>query len=278
MGTPPKTEKCQSVTLSGAPLPPGDPLNLKVSINKKRIKTHREGYGGVPTWTYRDIEETFMQVPELTDAEHRRQISAVIEKIFADGEQALERLRNSQAHLSRVDRHEPETAPPPSSRRTHDNLGTELAPVWRGRLTTPLTPYTIRLQLLAQAEGATQAQRQAYVRRRLTALDRALTDDEAAALEEWLICEEMRDGRAKGQSWGDSGGGGNVRPSPLPDRMMARMRRHADRRRRIPAVHLATLNGFAAMMRNAYWDFGPRAEQRRTIAAIKLAAAWLAAN
>lgn len=159
-----------------------------------------------------------------------------------------------------------------------DNLATELAPVWRGRLTTPLTPYAIRMQLLAQAEGDTELQRVTYVRRRLTALDRALTDDQAAALEEWLICEELLAGSAKGQSWGDRTGGGGSGRSPIPDGMMARMRRHAELQRRIPRAHLAVLNAFAAMMRDPLWDFGPRLQQRRTIAAIKLAAAWLASN
>lgn len=161
-------------------------------------------------------------------------------------------------------------------KRIHlDNLATKTAPVWRGRIITPLTPFSVRLQLLAQAEGATGAERHAYVRRRLTALDRALTDDEASALEEWLLCEEILSGRAKGQSWGDASGGGTGRPSPIPDRMMGVMRRHADLNRRMPRLHRVTLDRLAAMMRDPYWDFGPRPEQRRRIAQIKAAACWL---
>jgi hypothetical protein len=164
-----------------------------------------------------------------------------------------------------------------ASKRIHlDNIATKLAPVWRGRLTTPLTPFAVRMQLIAQAEGSTDGERQLYVRRRLTALDRALTDDEAAALEEWLICEEVLSGRAKGQSWGDRTGGGAGRASPIPDRMMERLQRHAELQRTMPGANAATLRRFAELMRDPYWDFGPRLQQRRTIQAIKLAAAWLA--
>lgn len=163
-----------------------------------------------------------------------------------------------------------------SKRVQLDNLGTKLSPTWRGRIVGPLTPFAVRMQIIAQAEGDTESERVTYVRRRLTALDRALTDDEAAALEEWLLCEELLSGSAKGQSWGDRTGGGSGRASPIPDRMMERMKRHAELKRLIPGTHRATLHRFAAMMRDPYWTFGPRTEQRRTIRAIQLAAAWLA--
>ncbi len=225
--------------------------------------------------SYRDIEETFMQVSGLTDEQHRQQISAVMVEVFAEGARALERLRNSQADLSRTDRHDTQLPPSPPPRRTHDNLATELAPVWRGRLTTPLTPWAVRRQLIAQAEGKTDDARRVYVSRRLTPLDRALNDDEASALEEWLLCQEMLAGRAKGQSWGDTAGGGATQRSPIPDRMMRRLQLHARLQRHMPARHQITLQAFAAMMRDPLWDFGPRPQQRRTIAAIRLAAAWL---
>lgn len=216
----------------------------------------------------------------LADSEHRQQIAAVMKEVFADGFLRLDRLSKSQAVLKKPRRHTPEIieAVPAGLRYRKDNIATKTAPVWRGRLTTPLTPWAVRMQIIAQAEGDTDAQRQTYVRRRLTALDRALTDDEAAALEEWLICEEMLSGRTKGQSWGDRTGGGSGQRSPVPDSMMARMERHAELRRRMPVPLLFTLIHFATMMSNPYWDFGPRAQQRRTIQAIQRAAAWLASN
>lgn len=219
-------------------------------------------------------------VSGLTMDEHRDQMAVAFAEFFADGLHRLDRLRKSQAVLRKPRRHMLETveAAPDRLRYRKDNLATKTAPVWRGRLTTPLTPFAVRMQLLAQAEGNTNAERHAYVRRRLTVLDRALSDNEAAALDEWLICEELLDGRAKGQSWCDGGGGGDGRPSPISDRMMARMERHAELRRRMPGVHRITLQRFAAMMRNPYWDFGPRAQQRAAIRAIQQAAAWLAAN
>jgi hypothetical protein len=38
-----------------------------------------------------------------------------------------------------------------------------------------------------QAADLLDSERQKYVGRRITALDRALSDDEAAALDEWLL-------------------------------------------------------------------------------------------
>jgi hypothetical protein len=247
---------------------------------QKRKRVQLDETSAPKGWSFRGIDETFAVVSELTEGEHREQIAVVFAEFFADGLHRLDKLRKSQAVLKRLRRHNPEIieAVPAGLGYRKDNIATKTAPVWRGRVTTPLTPWAVRMQIIAQAEGNTDEQRHTYVRRRLTALDRALTDDEAAALEEWLICEEVLSGRAKGQSWGDRTGGGSGQRSPVPDSMMARMERHAELRRRMPVPLRFTLIHFATMMGNPYWDFGPRAQQRRTIQVIQRAAAWLAGN
>src|SRR5688572_26027308 len=89
------------------------------------------------------------------------------------------------------------------SKREHlDNMATPGAPVWRRRLRKPYTCWAVRADLLRQAADLPDRERQLYVRRRLTELDKALSDDEAEALERWLDCEEMLQGRVKISDYG----------------------------------------------------------------------------
>lgn len=109
----------------------------------------------------------------------------------------------------------------------HDNIATPGAPVWRRRIRKPFTVKAVRLQLIAQAADLPELERERYVRRRLTKLDLALTDEQAEAVEEWLLCEELLSGRVKISDYGDRTGGGSGRASPIPDALMGRLKRHS---------------------------------------------------
>lgn len=62
-------------------------------------------------------------------------------------------------------------------------------PVVRIRICTPITPRAVRAQLLDAANDLPESVRGTFVQKRLTALDRMLTDEEAAALETWAHLE-----------------------------------------------------------------------------------------
>lgn len=138
---------------------------------------------------------------------------------------------------------------------THDNLGTDLAPTIRTRLRAPFSCRAIRQQLLDQCGERSEWEREQYVRRRLTLLDKALTDEEAEALEEWLLCEELLSGKAKVGNYNDSVGGAG-KPSLLPDSMMSRLRRHARLKRAIAGQHAEALYQLRLMMDAPAWDYG----------------------
>jgi hypothetical protein len=146
------------------------------------------------------------------------------------------------------------TAQKPQKTIHLDNIATLGAPVWRGRVTTPLTPRAVRMQLIDQAADLPGDDCQRYVRRRLTMLDRALDDAQAAALDEWLVCEELLSGRAKIGNYGDASGGSSNRGSLIPDAMMPRVGRHAAMKRRLPTIHLEALYLLTVMSSAPYWD------------------------
>jgi hypothetical protein len=113
------------------------------------------------------------------------------------------------------------------------------------------------MQLIDQAADLPGDDCQRYVRRRLTMLDRALDDAEAAALDEWLLCEELLSGRAKSGGWGQDGDVAySGRASPIPDAMVARVGRHAAMKRRLPNIHLEALYLLTVMSSAPYWDLG----------------------
>src|SRR6185503_8967379 len=107
-----------------------------------------------------------------------------------------------------------------------DNIATPGAPVWRRRLRKPYTCWAVRMELVRQSAELPDGERQLYVRRRLTELDKALGDDEAEALERWLDCEEMLCGRVKIGDYGDRTGGGSGMASPVPDRLVEALEAH----------------------------------------------------
>lgn len=170
----------------------------------------------------------------------------------------------------------------------HDNIATPGAPVWRRRFRKPFTCWAVRIELVRQAgELKDEGERQLYVRRRLTELDKALSDDQAEALERWLDCEEMLQGRVKIGDYGDRTGGGSGQVSPVPDRVLDALAAHAEAKRRMHPYPRKVLAMLVAMMEAPQWDYaaagqclGSRAAphyvaKKRFIGAVREAAAFL---
>ena len=136
-----------------------------------------------------------------------------------------------------------------------DNIATPGAPVWRRRLRKPYTCWAVRMELVKQAAELPDDERQLYVRRRLTELDKLLGDDEAEALERWLDCEEMLGGRVKIADYGDRTGGGSGGASPVPDRVFQAMEDHAALKRAMSRHTRAVLHMLGQMMEAPSWDY-----------------------
>ena len=108
---------------------------------------------------------------------------------------------------------------------------------------------------MKQAADLPDDERQQYVRRRLTVLDKALTNGESEALERWLGCEEMLQGRGRTVHWdGGSGGDGFRRASQAPDGAMKRLADHAAAKRALTARDLKALAMLGQMMEAPQWD------------------------
>jgi len=97
-----------------------------------------------------------------------------------------------------------------------------------------LTPYSVRVQMIAAGDV------------QLTELDSLITDEEARALEEWALCEEMLSGRVKSASW-DLGRGGGGQSAPIPDAWLAQLGEHGRRRAGMGAGSLQILAAFTAL-------------------------------
>ncbi len=136
-----------------------------------------------------------------------------------------------------------------------DNIATASHPVWRKRVRKPFTCRAVRQQLIAQAADLPIDERQLYVSRRLTALDKALDDDEAEALEAWLDAEEILTGRCKIGDYGDRTGGGSGRASPVPDSTIAMLRDHAMRKRSLSLDQRRALHILLPMRGDREWDY-----------------------
>jgi hypothetical protein len=80
----------------------------------------------------------------------------------------------------------------------------------------------------------------------LTELDRMLTDEEARALEEWALCEEILSGRTKSASW-DVGRGGGGQSAPIPDAWLATLAARERKRRELDRGSRTLLSAFTAL-------------------------------
>jgi hypothetical protein len=134
--------------------------------------------------------------------------------------------------------------------RVMDNIGTAMAPTYRARIATPLTPRAVRAVIIAGAHDVSEAQRDAWIAERMTPLDRMLDDDQAAALELYVDCEQLLAGNARcGDYTGDrvmtSRSGGM---SPLPDDRMAALAAHQEVKRKLGGPERNVLAIFVAQM------------------------------
>lgn len=138
-----------------------------------------------------------------------------------------------------------------------DNIATKSEPVWRRRVRTPLTPWAIRQQLITDAAELPESERLKFLAHRLTALDKALSDEAAVALEEWLLCEETLCGRGTvGDYLGSGAKESQISFSPVPDHMFERLRAHAMLKKGLKTQDLQLLQQLGLMMQSRDWDFG----------------------
>lgn len=134
-------------------------------------------------------------------------------------------------------------------RIVHDNIATPGAPVWRARYATPLTPRAVRLELVRQAMEVSEAERPSWIEARLTPLDRALTDEEANALEQFVNCEQWLAGNPRGSDYaGDRVQSSRVDMQHLPDEWREEISNHVVRKHRLPGRDLQVLTTFVQQM------------------------------
>lgn len=163
------------------------------------------------------------------------------------------------------------------ARRTvRDNIATDMAPVWRHRLMTPLTPRAVREELIAQLHGEPEAMRQAWLDARLTELDHLLDDAEADCLERFCQCEEMLGGNARCSDYlGERAYGGHG-CTPLPDEALEALAGHAEAKKQLSGPTRGVLLVF--LVQQLAWDGAPTAEQAAAMLGLgRGAQVWLAA-
>jgi hypothetical protein len=139
-----------------------------------------------------------------------------------------------------------------------DNIATPGAPVWRGRHRVPLTCHEVRIELVRQATELPELERARYLNDRLTGLDKALSDDEARAVECWLDCEEILRGRARTTDYSGSGGGSFGPASPIASDCMEALEGHAEARKTLSLANRRTLAILSEMMEGRDWMLTPQ--------------------
>lgn len=134
-------------------------------------------------------------------------------------------------------------------RVVHDNIATPGAPVWRARYATPLTPRAVRQEIVKQAMEISEAERSHWIDARLTPLDRALTDDEARALEDYCDCERWLAGNPRGVDYaGDRVQSSRLDMRHLPEEWGDQIKNHVVRKYRLPRRDLQILTTFVHQM------------------------------
>lgn len=136
-----------------------------------------------------------------------------------------------------------------------DNIATASHPVYRRRMRAPFTVFAVRMDLIAQAAELPEYARDAYIDERLTELDRALSCDEAEALERWLDAEQLLQGRPA--TIGEGGGGGG-RSSLLADDVMDALAEHAEVKASLGLHSRRVLARLAQMMDAPQWTMDAR--------------------
>lgn len=134
-------------------------------------------------------------------------------------------------------------------RVVHDNIATPGAPVWRARYATPLTPRAVRRELVKTAMELPELERKAWIDARRTPLDRALSDDEASALEDYATCEQWLAGNPRGSDYsGDRVQSSRLDMQHLPDDWRDEIKRHVVLKYRLRRRDLQILTTFVSQM------------------------------
>lgn len=133
---------------------------------------------------------------------------------------------------------------------TRDNLATPSCPVWRLRIRTPLTPRAVRAEIARELAGLSDHERERRYHEQLTPLDKLLTDDEAHALEEFAMCEELLSGNARCSDYaGDRVQTSRNNMSPIADRFVIKLALHSKCKKMLGERELIVLYDFCAQMR-----------------------------
>lgn len=140
--------------------------------------------------------------------------------------------------------------------KTLDNIGTAMAPTWRARHRKPFTVSAVRAELVHQAAQLPEWEREGYLDERLTDLDRALDCNQAEAIERWLDCEELLQGRVRCSDYGDRVLGSG-RPDPVPDEDMEALAEHAEMKRLLSVRSRKALAVLVRMTEATEWRLIP---------------------
>lgn len=171
----------------------------------------------------------------LTDDELRHAISASITHIL-DGI-ARVRQRRAEAAIRRGDLSI-------RASRAERRRASRERPARPARQRPLLTPHARRMDMIASGDV------------RLTELDSLLTDEQARALEEWALCEEMLSGRTKSASW-EVGRGGGGQSAPIPDAWLAQLNAHGQKRVGMRGDSLKLLAAFTALQNGSEVALSP---------------------
>jgi hypothetical protein len=132
-----------------------------------------------------------------------------------------------------------------------DNIATAMAPVWRARYATPLTPHRIRAEYIKQSFEQPELQREAWLTARMTPLDMLLSDRQVSCLEWYCDAEADLAGRARITDYlGDrvQGGCGGEELTPIRDDRMEILAAHSRCKAALAFDTRAVLTAFCAQM------------------------------
>lgn len=138
---------------------------------------------------------------------------------------------------------------------TFDNIATPGAPVWRARYATPLTPRAVRREIVRQAMELPDHERASWIDARRTPLDRALSDEEANALEDYVMCEAILAGSARCADYcGDRVQTARAEMQHISDSWRSNLLAHESLSKRLNQHDAQILSTFTQQMGN---DFAP---------------------
>ncbi len=171
----------------------------------------------------------------LTDDELRACISAGMTHIL----EGVAKVRHRRARIAAL-------GAPLSVRasRAERRRASRERPARPARQQPLITPHARRMDMIASGDV------------RLTELDAMLTDEQARALEEWALCEEMLSGRTKSASW-EVGRGGGGQSAPIPDAWLAQLNAHGQKRVGMRGDSLKLLAAFTALQNGSEGALSP---------------------